>query len=237
MKSKCVDNGRFRKGHTPWNKGTKGVMEAWNKGLTKTDERVKKNIESFTENSFQKGHTPWNKGLTKETDERVDRLANQKLGDKNPAKRLIVREKIRRKVLKNYEEQPELLDKIGQGVLDNYREHPEVLETRKQTARYAQPENYTTLEQTMVGGLQIHGIPYYHNYRIGRYSVDFLLEGSNIVVECDGVRHFFDGDTKRDKYLSDRGYIILHFKGCDIDNKLDECMNTIMNIWEANQKR
>lgn len=31
-----------RMGKTPWNKGTKGVMVAWNKGLTKEDDRVKK---------------------------------------------------------------------------------------------------------------------------------------------------------------------------------------------------
>lgn len=39
----------FKKGMTPWHKGTKGMKKAWNKGLTiDTDKRVKKNIESTT---------------------------------------------------------------------------------------------------------------------------------------------------------------------------------------------
>jgi len=36
-------SGRFQKGHTAWNKGKKGVIPSWNKGLTKeTDKRLKK---------------------------------------------------------------------------------------------------------------------------------------------------------------------------------------------------
>ena len=29
------NNGRFEKGHTPWNAGTKGLVRAWNKGKHK----------------------------------------------------------------------------------------------------------------------------------------------------------------------------------------------------------
>lgn len=52
-------------GSIPWNKGKKGTQVAWNKGL--------------------KSKTPiWNKGLTKETDERVLRVAMCKVGRKKP---------------------------------------------------------------------------------------------------------------------------------------------------------
>ena len=72
---------------------------------------------------FKEGHTPWNKGLTKETDKRLrisgqkisvknkgkshpqseeskKKISLSKIGDKNPAKRPEVREKIRKSVLK-----------------------------------------------------------------------------------------------------------------------------------------
>lgn len=51
-----------KKGHTPWNKGTKGIMVAWNKGL--------KGSNKVNKTTFKKGQAPWNKGLTVK-DERV----------------------------------------------------------------------------------------------------------------------------------------------------------------------
>lgn len=46
----------------------------WNKGLTKDDPRVRKNIKRAKETikkQYETGRKPWNSGLTKETDERV----------------------------------------------------------------------------------------------------------------------------------------------------------------------
>jgi|GEM_PF-6581282 len=68
----------------PWNKGTKGLQVAWNKGLTKnSDPRVKKNVIAMTATTrkqFKDGtrkpyiHTP-----------EIDRkIAEGKLGEKNP---------------------------------------------------------------------------------------------------------------------------------------------------------
>ena len=42
----------FKKGFSPWNKGTKGLIEPWNKG---------KKTGNFG-NGFKKGHITWNKG-------------------------------------------------------------------------------------------------------------------------------------------------------------------------------
>jgi hypothetical protein len=56
---------KFKKGHTPWNKGKKGLQISWNKGLTKdTDKRLKKMSISFKDkNNPMYGKVPWNKGI------------------------------------------------------------------------------------------------------------------------------------------------------------------------------
>jgi hypothetical protein len=58
------DKGQFKKGLTPWNKGTKGVM--------------KPNV-----GNFKKGLTPWNKGqrsLTHHSQEHKDKISRSRMG-------------------------------------------------------------------------------------------------------------------------------------------------------------
>lgn len=51
----------FKKGNKPWSTGTRGVLVAWNKGLTGTHFSI--NTE------FKLGSTPWNKGLNYHSNE------------------------------------------------------------------------------------------------------------------------------------------------------------------------
>lgn len=65
---------RAKRGHIPWNKGTKGVMKAWNKGLPMTEERKQhlsevhkgRKLTNETKKKISisgKGRKPWNKGV------------------------------------------------------------------------------------------------------------------------------------------------------------------------------
>ena len=60
----------FQKGSAPWNKGKKGLQEAWNKGITGEASHMKGKIHNMmTDETKQKiseslkGRTPWNKGV------------------------------------------------------------------------------------------------------------------------------------------------------------------------------
>lgn len=68
--------------HTPWNKGSKGVMKSWKKGLTKADPRVK-----APKTAFKKGNIPPFKGIP--------------LPDE-------IRKKLSISTKRNYEKRPEL---------------------------------------------------------------------------------------------------------------------------------
>lgn len=53
-----VNRGAFKKGSKPWNAGKKGLVVAWNKGLTKKDH------PSISKMGFQPGEAPKNTGRT-----------------------------------------------------------------------------------------------------------------------------------------------------------------------------
>ena len=70
-----INKGRFIEGSIPWNKGTKGVMGAWNKGKKMPDAYL--NLGKLS----VKGAVPWNKGK-KLTPEHVEKLRISHLGQK-----------------------------------------------------------------------------------------------------------------------------------------------------------
>jgi very-short-patch-repair endonuclease len=75
------------------------------------------------------------------------------------------------------------------------------------------------------------GITHYPQYKIGRYTVDFIVEfdkdwdGENvtkIVIECDGhefhekTKEQVSKDKKRDRELQKMGYKVLRYSGSDL---------------------
>jgi len=59
---------------------------------------------------------------------------------------------------------------------------------------------------------------------IGCYRADFVVD--KVVIECDGKEFHQDKEReqKRDKYLNEAGYTVVHFSGSDIYNNPDKCV-------------
>lgn len=64
------------------------------------------------------------------------------------------------------------------------------------------------------------------------YFVDFLIAGTNIVIECDGSHWHSDkeADQIRQKRIEDQGYVVLRFTDSQIHGDLEECGKEIQRI-------
>lgn len=137
-------------------------------------------------------------------------------------------------MLRKYRDFPELKEKLRDSLLQTYKEHPEILENRKVKGYCVDPDSYTSIEYLIANELDKRYIFYCHNFKIGRYTVDFLILG-NVVVECDGEYWHRDDDTnpkarRREKFLHDQGFFTFHLKEEWINNSPEDCVNKIVNV-------
>ena len=73
--------------------------------------------------------------------------------------------------------------------------------------------------------------PYQFNrqFVIGHYIADFICRKLNLIIEIDGSSHFFknEEDYVRQKYLEERGYIILRFSESDVVDRINQVIAEI----------
>ena len=66
---------------------------------------------------------------------------------------------------------------------------------------------------------------------IGQYIVDFYCSKAKLIVEADGGGHFYNEqieyDKKRDLFLQEKGYTVLHFTNLEIDKNFYEVCSVI----------
>ncbi len=66
---------------------------------------------------------------------------------------------------------------------------------------------------------------------IGPYIVDFYCSKLKLVIEIDGVQHYFEEnieyEKRREEYLENAGYKLLRFYNSDINKELKNTETTI----------
>lgn len=197
------------KGNIPWNKGRKTDKPPWNKGLTKeTSKAVAKYVENSSKTRKGKKR-PFNFNNL----ELRKKMSDIKKGDKNPAKR------------------PEVKEKIRSSVLQMYEKHPEILENRKRSGLNQFSGGFTDIERMIAEELRLKNIGFVHNRRVGRYFADFLIF-DRVIIECDGEYWHQDKEkeSRRNKYLYDRGYFIFHLDEKRIRDDPKECVKSTVCI-------
>jgi very-short-patch-repair endonuclease len=93
------------------------------------------------------------------------------------------------------------------------------LRSRAKTLR----QNMTAAERTVWHELRAHrflGAAFRRQTPVGSYIVDFVSHTTKLIIELDGGQHFggnqIEYDTRRDAFLSSRGYCVLRFSNHDV---------------------
>jgi very-short-patch-repair endonuclease len=93
----------------------------------------------------------------------------------------------------------------------------------------------TDPERLLWGQLRAHrqdGLAFRRQTPIGPYVVDFACHAARLVIELDGSRHSWAGqsrrDALRDAWLADRGYLVLRFWNPEVMANLGGVVETIL---------
>ena len=75
------------------------------------------------------------------------------------------------------------------------------------------------------------GVRFRRQTPIGRYIVDFVCFSPQLIIECDGGQHAIhpEYDKKRDAFLKELNFKVLHFWNHDILSNTDGVLTVIKN--------
>ena len=95
-------------------------------------------------------------------------------------------------------------------------------------------KNMTDEEKTLWYNYLNKIYPRFHRQKIiGNYIVDFFCPKLKLIIEIDGEQHFWkeneEYEKRREKFLNDSGYKLLHFYNSDINKHIRETEHTITN--------
>ena len=78
----------------------------------------------------------------------------------------------------------------------------------------------------------IFGLKFRRQYPVENYIVDFVCNEKKLIIEVDGGQHNdkkqVEYDKKRTEFLEGKGYRVLRFWNCDIDNNIEGVYQTIL---------
>jgi very-short-patch-repair endonuclease len=140
---------------------------------------------------------------------------------------------------------PESRKKVSE-FMREYCARPDVIERKREIGRRCmesmllrvpKPDEFTDIEIKMLAEFRKMGLNPVHNKKIGRYFGDFVFEKDGLVVECDGDYWHMRREKerpgyalRRDAYLKDKGYDILHFSGSEIMRNVQRCVDSVSSV-------
>ena len=91
---------------------------------------------------------------------------------------------------------------------------------------------FTPIEEKMGGALEARGLSYEPQVRIGRRTVDFLVnvQERKVIVECEGGAYppSANGpEREREKVTAPEGVPVCRFSASEIESDVDKCIQTI----------
>lgn len=98
----------------------------------------------------------------------------------------------------------------------------------------------SSIEFSIEKVLEQIGVSYEPNKQIGPYIVDFFLPNLGMVIECDGdywhsLPRIREKDIKKDSYLKELGFEVIHFSENEIRNNLNDCYQRIERLVSNHQ--
>jgi len=83
---------------------------------------------------------------------------------------------------------------------------------------------------------QLSGKKFRRQYSVGPYVLDFFCPEVRLAVELDGAAHFTvigqELDAKRDRYLEEKGIVVLRFENRDVFENLEFVLEAIRKNFE-----
>lgn len=96
-------------------------------------------------------------------------------------------------------------------------------------------KNQTSQEAKMwkiLRNFQMQGLKFRRQYPIGNYIFDFICKEIKLIIEIDGGQHNepnnIEYDKIRTKFIESKGYRIIRFWNCDIDNNIEGVYQRIL---------
>ena len=83
-----------------------------------------------------------------------------------------------------------------------------------------------------IRGRQLLGFKFRRQFAIGDYFVDFACVAARLAVEIDGPLHEEESDRRKTDYLEAQGFRVTRIPVGDVDESLDEVIETILRDLE-----
>jgi very-short-patch-repair endonuclease len=84
---------------------------------------------------------------------------------------------------------------------------------------------------------QLSGKKFRRQYGVGPYTLDFFCPEVRLAVELDGEPHFNviaeERDVERDRYLLEKGIVVLRFENRDVFENLEFVLEAIRKNFEG----